>query len=127
MKKRKLLAAIALVIVTAISSPAAADQPKGAIGFTVQVEGDGSFWKPVIKSATVVEVRSGSPAEAAGLEAGDEIIEIQGVQIADANARKVAKLVEVSPGELLLLKVRNPAGETREVQIIAGEERSDAG
>ena len=111
----------------AISPLATGDQPKGSIGFTVEVQGDGSFWKPVIKTAKVVEVRSGSPAEAAGLKGGDEIVEVQGVEIADSNARKVAKLVEVAPGAILRLKVRNPAGETREVEIIAGEERRDAG
>ena len=98
-----------------------AEQPEGAIGFTVEVEGDGSFWKPVIKTAKVVSIRPESPAEAAGLEVGDEILSVQGVEITEANARKVAKLVQVAPGEHLLLIVKDDFGETREIDIIAGK------
>jgi C-terminal processing protease CtpA/Prc len=96
------------------------------IGFEVEVEGDGSFWKPVIKSAKVVGVRSGSPAEAAGLEVGDEILSVQGVEVADSNARKIAKLVQVNPGEHLRLVVRDVAGEVKEIDIIAGLARLEA-
>ncbi|MDD3764745.1 MAG: PDZ domain-containing protein [Nevskiales bacterium] len=119
---RKLfLTTLALLALATFASLASAEPPKGAIGFTVEVEGDGSFWKPVIKTVRVVGVRAGSPAEAAGLRVGDEILEVQGVEVADANARRVAKLVEVDPGEHLLLRVRSADGETRDVEIIAGQ------
>lgn len=119
--------AFAVLILALISFPAVAAQPEGVIGFEVEVEGDGSFWKPVIKTAKVVGVRSGSPAEAAGLEVGDEILSVQGVEVADSNARKIAKLVQVNPGEHLRLVVRDVAGAVKEIDIIAGLARLEAG
>jgi C-terminal processing protease CtpA/Prc len=95
--------------------------PKGTIGFSVEVEGDGSFFKPVIKSAKVSAVRSGSPAEAAGLKVGDEILKVQGVPIENANARHIAELIEVAPGEELRLDVRRSSGAERTLAIIAGK------
>lgn len=121
MNRRTFLFAFSVLILAVVSSPAVAAQPEGVVGFSVEVEGDGSFWKPVIKTAKVVGVRSGSPAEAAGLKVGDEILSIQGIEVADSNARKIAKLVQVSPGEHLRLVVRNVAGEVKEIEIIAGE------
>lgn len=118
--------AFAVLILALISFPAVAAQPEGVIGFEVEVEGDGSFWKPVIKTAKVVGVRSGSPAEAAGLEVGDEILSVQGVEVADSNARKIAKLVQVNPGEHLRLVVRDVAGAVKEIDIIAGRARLEA-
>lgn len=121
MNRRTFLFAFSVLILAVVSSPAVAAQPEGVVGFSVEVEGDGSFWKPVIKTAKVVGVRSGSPAEAAGLKVGDEILSVQGIEVADSNARKIAKLVQVSPGEHLRLVVRNVAGEVKEIEIIAGE------
>ena len=118
--------AFAVLILAVVSSPAIAAQPEGVVGFEVEVEGDGSFWKPVIKTAKVVGVRPGSPAEAAGLGVGDEILSVQGVEVADSNARKIAKLVQVSPGEHLRLVVRDVAGEVKEIDIIAGRARPGA-
>lgn len=118
--------AFAVLILALISFPAVAAQPEGVVGFEVEVEGDGSFWKPVIKTAKVVGVRSGSPAEAAGLEVGDEILSVQGVEVADSNARKIAKLVQVNPGEHLRLVVRDVAGAVKEIDIIAGRARLEA-
>ena len=117
--------AFAVSILALVSFPAVAAQPEGVVGFEVEVEGDGSFWKPVIKTAKVVGVRSGSPAEAAGLEVGDEILSVQGVEVADANARKIAKLVQVNPGEHLRLVVRDVAGAVKEIDIIAGKARME--
>jgi len=121
-----LLIAVALAALAVASPPARSEQPKGLIGFTVEVEGDGSFWKPVIKSAKVVGIRTGSPADAAGLEVGDVILEVQGVAVAESNARRVATLVDVQPGEHLRLKVRNAAGTVKDVDIIAGSDQPDS-
>lgn len=110
----------AFFLLVSLWSSVSAAQPQGVVGFTVEVDGDGSFWKPIIKRVIVESVRPGSPAEAAGLLAGDEILLVQGAGVADANARKVAELVQVVPGEHLLLVVRGAAGKLREIDIIAG-------
>lgn len=52
----------------------------GGIGLKVDVKASG-FFKPTIDSAKVAEVVSGSPASAAGVAVGDNIIAIDGCAI----------------------------------------------
>jgi S1-C subfamily serine protease len=117
-RRTALTATLALAGLPPLAAVAA---PRGTIGFTVEVEGDGSFLRPVIKAAKVSAVRPGSPAEAAGLEAGDDILQVQGVPIANANGRRIAELMEVAPGDALRLHVRKPSGVARTVAIIVGQ------
>ena len=102
--------------------PAAAADPnaRGRLGFTVYVEVDGSYAKPILKSVWVQEIEPGSPAEAGGLKVEDVIVQAQGKPLAGANAREVAAMVAVPPGEKLYLVVRSADGEERRVTIVAG-------
>ena len=101
--------------------PAAALDPhRGRLGFTVYVEVDGSYIKPILKSVRVQEIEPGSPAEAGGLKVDDVILQAQGKPLAGANARDVAAMVQVPPGERLRLLVRSVDGAQRHVIIVAG-------
>ena len=80
-----------------VQSAAAAE--RGRLGFTVYVEVDGSYAKPILKSVWVQEIEPGSPAEAGGLKVEDVILQVQGKPLAGANAREVAAMVAVPPGE----------------------------
>ena len=108
----------ALLLVT--QAPAAADGTRGRLGFTVYVEVDGSYAKPILKSVRVEEIEPGSPAEAGGLKVEDRILQVQGKLLAGANAREVAAMVQVPPGERLRLVVRSADGAERHVTIVAG-------
>ncbi len=99
---------------------ASAEFRRGRVGFTVYVEVDGSYAKPVLKSVHVQEIEPGSPAEAGGLRVDDEIVQAQGQPLAGANAREVAAMVQVAPGERLRLVVRGIDGAERHVTIVAG-------
>ena len=99
---------------------ASAEFRRGRVGFTVYVEVDGSYAKPVLKSVHVQEIEPGSPAEAGGLRVDDEIVQAQGQPLAGANAREVAAMVQVAPGERLRLVVRGSDGTERHVTIVAG-------
>jgi C-terminal processing protease CtpA/Prc len=101
-------------------SPASAEFRRGRLGFTVYVEVDGSYAKPILKSVHVQEIEPGSPAEAGGLKVDDEIVQVQGQPLAGANARDVAAIVQVPPGEQLRLVVRGSDGAERQVTIVAG-------
>jgi len=108
----------ALLLVT--QAPAAADGTRGRLGFTVYVEVDGSYAKPILKSVHVQEIEPGSPAEAGGLKLDDQILQVQGKPLAGANARDVAAMVQVPPGAKLRLVVRSTDGAQRHVTLVAG-------
>jgi C-terminal processing protease CtpA/Prc len=73
-----------------------------------------------LKSVRVQEIESGSPAEAGGLKVDDLILKAQGKPLQGANARTVATMVQVPPGEKLRLVVRRADGTERQVTIVAG-------
>ena len=97
-----------------------ADARRGRVGFTVYVEVDGSYATPILKSVRVQEIEPGSPAEAGGLKVDDLILKAQGRPLQGANARTVAAMVQVPPGEKLRLVVRGADGAERQVTIVAG-------
>jgi C-terminal processing protease CtpA/Prc len=68
----------------------------------------------------VQEIEPGSPAEAGGLQIDDEIVQVQGKRLAGANAREVAAMVQVPPGQRLRLVVLGRDGHRRDVTIVAG-------
>jgi C-terminal processing protease CtpA/Prc len=124
MRKGLLRCAWAAVWVAALLLPvlpaAAADPTRGRLGFTVYVEVDGNYAKPILKSVRVEEIEPGSPAEAGGLQVDDLILLVQGKPLNGANAREVAAIVQVPPGAKLRLVVRRNDGTQRQVTIVAG-------
>jgi C-terminal processing protease CtpA/Prc len=111
---------IACALLLFVQPPAWAEFQRGRLGFTVYVNVDGSYAKPVLKSVHVQEIEPGSPAEAGGLQVDDEIVQVQGQPLVGANARDVAAMVQVPPGERLRLVVRGRDGSERHVTIVAG-------
>ena len=111
---------IACALLLLAQHPASAEFRRGRLGFTVYVNVDGSYAKPVLKSVYVQEIEPGSPAEAGGLQVDDEIVQVQGQPLVGANARDVAAMVQVAPGERLQLVVRGRDGSERDVTIVAG-------
>jgi C-terminal processing protease CtpA/Prc len=120
---QRIAAALGVAIWMLAASPAAAvdiDPNRGRLGFTVYVEVDGSYVKPVLKSVRVQEIEPGSPAEVSGLRVEDLILRVQGKPLAGADARDVVGIVQVPPGERLQLLVRGTDGAERQVTIVAG-------
>ena len=113
-----LVAAGALLLV--LPHSAATEFQRGRLGFTVYVQVDGSYAKPVLKSVHVQEIEPGSPADVGGLKVDDEIVQVEGKALAGANAREVAAMVQVPPGERLRLVVRRRDGSERHVTLVAG-------
>jgi C-terminal processing protease CtpA/Prc len=111
---------IACALLLLAQHPASAEFRRGRLGFTVYVNVDGSYAKPVLKSVHVQEIEPGSPAEVGGLQVDDEIVQVQGKPLVGANAREVAAMVQVPPGERLRLVVRGRDGSERRVTIVAG-------
>ena len=114
------LAAICVAWLLFAQPANAADPGRGRLGFTVYVEVDGSYAKPILKSVHVQEIEPGSPAESGGLKIDDQIVKVQGKALQGANAREVAAMIQVPPGEKLRLVVRSSDGAERHVTIVAG-------
>jgi C-terminal processing protease CtpA/Prc len=87
-----------------------ADGALGTFGFVVKVETDGIF-NPRLKSVIVVSVIPGLPAAAAGIAAGDSVLQVEGKPIAGAAASDMAALMKKAPGDKLLLKLRRGGDE----------------
>ena len=71
------------------------------------------------RSADVAEVVAGSPADAAGLEAGDQVTAIDGEAVAGAESL-TAQVREHAPGEEVLLTVVRD-GDVVEVAAVLGQ------
>ena len=108
------------VLLLVLPHSAATEFQRGRLGFTVYVQVDGSYAKPVLKSVHVQEIEPGSPAEVSGLQVDDEIVQVEGKPLVGANAREVAAMVQVPPGERLRLVVRRRDGSERHVTLVAG-------
>ena len=69
----------------------------------------------------ITKVLPGSPAERAGLRAGDSLLKIGGDEVPDLKAARLA-VIEVEPGDKLQVMVRRDGGAVPlEVTIVAGE------
>ncbi len=101
-----------LLLTTPWALPARAEAPAGRLGFAVNVQVEGSFWKPVLQSARVTQVNPGSAAEAGGLKVDDLILALDGRAVAGAPARELAaSMSAVRAGQTLQLRVRRGSEE----------------
>ena len=77
-----------------------------------------------MQGAVVQEVVAGSPAEAAGVQVGDIITEVDGTPI-DANHRLADVVSQYQPGDRVKLKVWR-AGDAKSVTATLGENPQDS-
>ena len=91
----------------------------GSFGFAIDVDGDGFFLNPTLKSVTIKSVVAGRPASDAGIKPGDQIVEVEGKQIIGAKARDLEPYLKKNVGEQLKLKLRRPSGELYFATIVA--------
>lgn len=83
---------------------------RGYFGFSPQVATSGFFLDPTVERITIAEVVPGSPAQRAGLRAGDEVVEVEGKSVAGMKARRVRELATRNVGESLRLALRRDGG-----------------
>jgi C-terminal processing protease CtpA/Prc len=112
-----IVAILTLLFVTL--APAWAAEPKGTFGLTVDVDADGFFLNPTLKSVTVQKVEPKSPAANAGIAAGDQIVEAEGRAVAGAKARELQPILSKQPGQTIHLLLKRLKGETYKVTMTA--------
>ena len=79
------------------------------------------FWQPPVPPV-LGKVIPGGPAARAGLQSGDEIIEVDGTPVTDF--RQLVELISARPGESIVLKYRRE-GVERSVRLTVGSEEVD--
>ena len=109
-----------LALFTAFSTCLVAAQAGGkGIGFSLQISADGIF-NPKVAKAVVKAVEAGSQAQAAGLAVGDELIQVEGVQVPGAKASELKPHMEFEVGKPKKLVLRRPDGKEYEVTLTKG-------
>ena len=109
----------AIVFSLLLAHSAGAEQK---LGFVTQVEGEGFFLNPIVTKILVTEVTKGSLAEAAGMKAGDQIIQIEGQSIAGKRATELRPFMKLNPGETRKLRLRHTDGTEADARITKPKE-----
>lgn len=118
LRRNLLSATAAFLVLPAVVQ--AQDKPKpGTLGFGIDVDGAGSFFNPTLKTVTIKAVVPGRPAEAAGIRPGDQIVEVEGRQVAGSKARDLEPLMRKNAGQTLALRLRKPSGEVYAAVLVA--------
>jgi len=107
----------ALLVCLALTAQAGGS---GYIGINVAVEGEGAFWNPTLRSVKVAKVSPGSPAEQAGMNAGDFIVEIEGKPVAGAKANDLKPYMQREVGQQVRFLVKKVSGEVKPIAVVAG-------
>ncbi len=96
------LIAILLALLLAVSAHAA----QGKLGFTVDAKFDRKVLDADIKQVVVKSVAPASPAERAGMKAGDVLQQLNGTVLVGSSARRFfATMGKVKPGDKIALVV----------------------
>jgi C-terminal processing protease CtpA/Prc len=103
--------------VSAASAFAPAAQ-SGWFGLEIAVRTSG-FFGSAVTSVTIVSVRRDSPASAANLSAGDEVVSIEDHLAAGINPKVLRELSRKAVGQILHLAIRRPDGQTHPVALTA--------
>ncbi len=119
MTRRTVLFFTAAFLVMPMSISAQAEGKPGSFGFAIEVDGEGFFLNPTLKSVTIKSVVSGRPAAEAGIKPGDQILEVDGKPIAGAKARDLEPHLKKNAGDRLNLRLRRQSGEIYSATLVA--------
>ena len=104
-------------LLLALMMAGAAHSADGKIGMTLEVDTDGPFWNPVVNRLKVKAVDKASLAEAAGIAAGDEIVQIEGKAVAGRLVQDLKEYLKFSPGETRTLCLKHTSGDQFDARI----------
>jgi C-terminal processing protease CtpA/Prc len=107
--------AVGFMLLFAFAHSSHAAEPK--LGFAIRMEGEGFFLNPLVKKLLVEEVTKGSLAEAAGMRAGDQIMQIEGQSVTGKRARELQPMMKLNPGETRTLRLKHTDGTEVDARI----------
>ena len=113
---RSALIAVSIAAVATVSLAQGAGKP---IGFSLEVSADGNL-NPTVTKVRVTTVTQGSPAQAAGLAVGDELIRVAGVTVPGTSASVLKSHMEFVPGKPKRLAFKRADGTEYEATLTKG-------
>ncbi len=116
---RPFLSLIFLLSILWLDHPVSAADDKGWFGMSVSVDAEGISLNPTIRSIAIESVVPSSPAAAAGMVAGDIIVEAENILVAGATASILKAAMQKKVGQALHLKIRSGTAAPRDVTLVA--------
>jgi C-terminal processing protease CtpA/Prc len=101
--------------------PASHASEKGYLGLAIAVDGEGFFLNPTLKTVTVQKVTPNSPAARAGIEVGDQIMEIEGKKVIGAKANDLKPYMEREAGAQLRMVIKKASGELSQLSVVLAQ------
>ena len=92
---------------------------KGWFGFALRIDAEGLSLNPKLRTIKIEKVFPNSPAAKAGLAPGDNILEMEGIVVAGAQANALKAATQKPVGETLRLKFQRGADTPREISLVA--------
>ncbi|MEO7105698.1 MAG: PDZ domain-containing protein [Rhodoferax sp.] len=92
---------------------------RGYFGFGFKIDGEGVFWNPTLRSVTIEKVAPHSPAALAGMQSGDEVVEVDGKLVVGAKGKDLQGHIEKEIGESVKMKLKHTSGESVEISMVA--------
>lgn len=125
----KKLRRLALICLAAISTAGAsiASGSEGWFGLALNVDAGGFFLSPTVRSAKVIAVVPNSPAAMQGLKVGDQLLEIEGLQVVNGDAKRLQAAMEKKVGDMLRLELQRPSGEIYVAVLTAAKQPNTHG
>ncbi|MGN6513159.1 MAG: PDZ domain-containing protein [Lysobacteraceae bacterium] len=110
--------ATALLLVVLFAGAVRAED-RGYFGFALKVVTRGFFLAPTVSELGIERVVPGTPAERAGIRAGDRILEVEGKPVAGNKALELKARAARQVGQTLRLTLRHPDGQVYRVAMVA--------
>ena len=117
MQTRLFAAVFALLL--SLTSAASWAGERGYFGFSPELDMEGAFWNPTLRAVKIAKVTPKTPAEAAGMQQGDLVLEVAGKLVAGAKGKEIQSLIEKDIGESVRMKLKHPNGEVVEITMVA--------
>ena len=108
-----------LVLLGLLLSTGAMAGERGFFGFAPEVSGSGFFLNPTVTRLSIHSVVPDTPAARGGIQAGDEVLAVEGVAVVGSKALKLRSLAQREVGQTLHLRLRHPDGTVYDVALVA--------
>jgi len=115
---RSIAPRFAAVLLLVLLAGRAFAEDHGYFGFALNAQTSG-FFSPTITSLTIDKVLPGTPAERAGIRAGDRIVEVEGKPVDGSKALDLKASATRQVGQALHLTLRHADGQVFHVSMVA--------
>ena len=110
---------LAAALLLGLLAAGAHAEEHGYFGFALDLETKGFVLAPTVTDLSVDKVMPGTPAERAGIRAGDRILEVEGKPVVGAKALDLKSRATRLPGQTLHLTLRHADGQVYKAAMVA--------